>query len=53
MNRVINTPSRKIGAKSVEIINNYVNEYGLAYDDVIENVEEIPELKPAAKASVT
>jgi len=52
MKRIINTPSRKIGAKSIEIMDIYMNNFGIGYLDLFENIEEIEELKPLAKKSI-
>jgi len=50
--RIINTPSRKIGAKSLEILSEYRENFGLGYFMVLENVDEIEELRPAAKEAL-
>ncbi len=50
--RVINTPTRWIGAKSAEIIHKYRNDYSISYTQVLENIDEIDELRPAAKSSL-
>ena len=52
MKRIINVPTRKIGAKSIEILDNYKEAYNLSYPQILENAEEVEELKPAAKASL-
>jgi len=50
--RIINTPTRKIWAKSIETLDNYRENFGLNYFQIIENAEEIEELKPAAKKAI-
>ncbi|MDQ7022286.1 MAG: 3'-5' exonuclease [Candidatus Gracilibacteria bacterium] len=50
--RIINTPTRKIGAKSIETLDTYRENFGLNYFQIIENAEEIEELKPAAKKAI-
>jgi len=52
MKRVINTPTRKIGAKSIETIDNYKEDFWLSYPQIIENIEEIDEIKPATKKAI-
>ncbi len=52
MKRIINTPSRKIWAKSIEIIDNYKESFWLSYPQIIENIDEVVEIKPAAKKSI-
>jgi len=52
MKRVINTPTRKIWAKSIEIIDNYKDNFWLTYPQIIENIDEVEELKPWAKKAI-
>lgn len=52
MKRIINTPTRKIWAKSIEIIDNYRESFWLTYPQIIENIEEVEELKPGAKNAI-
>jgi DNA helicase-2/ATP-dependent DNA helicase PcrA len=52
MKRIINTPTRKIGAKSIETLDNYKENFGLTYPQIIENIEEVEEIKPAAKKAI-
>ena len=52
MKRVINTPPRKIGAKSIATLDNYRESFGLGYKDVIHNVDEIEELRAGARESI-
>ena len=52
MKRVINTPSRKIWAKSIEILDRYKESFEVNYPSLIENIDEIEELKPAARKSI-
>ncbi|NDK09589.1 UvrD-helicase domain-containing protein [Candidatus Gracilibacteria bacterium] len=51
--RIVNTPTRGVGAKSAEIVHNYRNDYSISYLQVLENIEEIDELRPAAKSSLS
>ena len=50
--RIINTPTRKIWWKSVETLDNYKENFWLNYFQIIENSEEIDDLKPAAKRAI-
>jgi DNA helicase-2/ATP-dependent DNA helicase PcrA len=50
--RIINTPTRKIWAKSIETLDIYRENFGLNYFSIIENAQEIEELKPAAKKAI-
>lgn len=52
MKRIINTPNRKIGAKSIEIMDIYMHNFWIWYLDLFENIDDIEELKPAAKKSI-
>ncbi len=52
MKRIINTPSRKIGAKSIEVMDTYMNNFNIWFLDLFENISELEELKPAAKKSI-
>lgn len=52
MKRVINTPTRKIWARSIEIMDNYRESFWLSYPQIIENVDEVEELKPWAKNAI-
>lgn len=52
MKRIINTPTRKIWAKSIETIDNYKENFWLSYPQILENIEEIDEIKPAAKKAI-
>jgi DNA helicase-2/ATP-dependent DNA helicase PcrA len=53
MKRIINTPTRKIGAKSIEVLDRYKESFEVSYPQLIENIDEVEELKPAARKSVT
>jgi len=44
MKRIINTPTRKIWAKSIEVMDNYKENFGLTYPQIIENIDEVEEL---------
>lgn len=50
--RIINVPGRKIGARSVEILDEYKNNFGLNYIDILENVEDIDDLRGGAKIAL-
>ncbi len=50
--RIINVPSRKVGAKSVQILDNYREQFGINYLQVIDNIEEVEELRSAAKVAL-
>lgn len=52
MKRIINVPTRKIWAKSIETIDNYRESFNLPYLQIIENIDEVDELKPMAKNSI-
>jgi len=52
MKRVINTPTRKIGPKSIEIMDNYRANFWLSYPQIIENIDEIEELNNWAKNAI-
>jgi len=52
MKRIINTPTRKIWAKSIEHLDNYREQFWLNYPTIIANIDEVEELKPAARASL-
>ena len=47
--RVINTPSRKLGAATLQIIKNYSNEYQLSLFEVLEHIDDIGELNATKK----
>ena len=50
--RIINVPTRKIWAKSIEILDNYRENFWIWYFQIISNVDEVEELKPAARLSI-
>ena len=52
LKRIINTPTRKIWAKSVQIIDSYVHNFGFSHMSVFEHIDDVEELKPAAKKSL-
>ncbi len=52
MKRIINTPTRKIWAKSIETLDNYKENFWLTYTQIIENIDEVEEIKPAAKKAI-
>ena len=49
--RIINTPSRKIGTKSLELITALRNDFWVSYFQVLEDVDDIEELRPQARES--
>ena len=52
MKRIINTPTRKIWPKSIEILDNYRENFWLSYPQIIENIDEVEELKAWAKNAI-
>ncbi|NUJ97861.1 UvrD-helicase domain-containing protein [Candidatus Gracilibacteria bacterium] len=52
MKRIINVPVRKIGARSLEVLDEYKNNYDLSYLQILENIEDVEDLKGAAKISL-
>ncbi|MDD3794027.1 MAG: 3'-5' exonuclease [Candidatus Gracilibacteria bacterium] len=52
MKRIINTPTRKIGAKSIEVLDHYKENFGLTYPQIIENIDEVEELNNGAKSAI-
>jgi len=52
MKRIINTPTRKIWPKSIEVMDNYRENFGLSYPQIIENIEEVEELNNWAKNAI-
>ena len=52
LKRIINTPTRKIWAKSIEVLDNYRENFWLDYFQIIENIDEIEELRAAAKTAL-
>ncbi|MDD3302070.1 MAG: UvrD-helicase domain-containing protein [Candidatus Gracilibacteria bacterium] len=50
--RIINTPSRKIGSRTLEVLDIYKNNFALPYFQIIENADEIDDLNSGAKRSV-
>jgi len=49
--RIINTPSRKIGAKSLEHITVLRNDFWVSYFQVLEDIDDVEELRPQARES--
>ena len=47
--RIINTPTRGIGAKTIEILTHYKESFGISYFQVLQNVTEIEELRGTAR----
>lgn len=52
LRRIINTPTRKIWAKSIEIIDSYSQTFWFSYFAVLENIWDVDELKTWAKKSI-
>ncbi len=52
LKRIINTPSRKIWDKSIEIIDNAKKDFWLNYLDILQNIDEVDDLWPQAKKSI-
>lgn len=52
LKRIINVPSRKIGAKSIEVLDSYRENFAIGYFDVLENVWEVEDLRPAARLAL-
>lgn len=52
MKRIINTPTRKIWAKSIETMDNYRENFWLTYPQIIENIDEVDELNNWAKNAI-
>jgi len=52
MKRIINTPTRKIWAKSIEILDHYKENFWLTYPQIIENIDEVEELNNWAKSAI-
>jgi len=50
--RIINTPSRKIWSRTLEVLDIYKNNFALPYFQIIENADEIDDLNSWAKRSV-
>lgn len=50
--RIINVPSRKIGAKSIQILDMYREQFWINYLQIIDNIEETEELRNAAKIAL-
>ena len=47
--RIINIPSRKIGASSIEILKNYAQKYNMCFLDVLKNIDMVAELPNTKK----
>lgn len=52
LKRIINVPTRKIWAKTIEIMEIYKNNYSLNFFNIISNIDEIEELNSGAKNAV-
>lgn len=47
--RIVNVPTRKIGAATVDVVKQYSNEYGLSLFEVLQYLPDIAELSAAKK----
>lgn len=52
MKRIINVPTRKIGARSLEVLDEYKSKYDVNYIQIMENIDEVADLNNGAKASL-
>jgi len=52
MKRIINTPSRKIGATTLSKLDFYRANFGVSYLQILENIDEVDELNAGAKKSI-
>ncbi len=52
LKRIINVPTRKIWAKSIEVLDSYRENFWLSYFQIIENVDEVEELRKWAKEAL-
>ena len=52
LKRIINVPARKIWATTQNILFDYSYSFEISAIEVIENIDEVEEIKPAAKASL-
>ena len=50
--RIINTPSRKIWLKTLEIINMYRSNFQVSWIQILENIDEVSELPEWAKRNI-
>lgn len=50
--RIINTPSRKIWSRTLEVLDIYKENFALSYLQILENADEISDLGTAAKKSI-
>lgn len=53
LKRIINIPTRKIWPKSVQTLFDYARNYSISPIDIMDSVDEIPELTPQAKKWIT
>jgi DNA helicase II / ATP-dependent DNA helicase PcrA len=51
--RIINVPGRKIGDTSLWILDSYANTYSLIYPQILENIDEVEELRSGAKSALS
>jgi DNA helicase-2/ATP-dependent DNA helicase PcrA len=49
MKRIINKPTRKIGDRTIEVVDNYREKFDKNYLQVIENIDEVSELNNGTK----
>lgn len=53
LKRIINTPGRKIGPKSLEMLDSYRESFGIWYFEILENIDEVEDIRPAAKIALS
>ncbi len=51
--RIINTPTRKIWGKTLEILDEYREKFSIWYFQALQNIEEIPEIRPQARVALS
>ena len=52
LKRIINVPGRKIGAKSIEVLDVYRTKYAINYIQIMEHIEDVEDLNNGAKQSM-
>ncbi len=50
--RIINVPSRKLGAATIDIVKKYAKNYTMSLFEILEAIDEIPELNDKKKADL-
>ncbi len=51
--RIVNVPARKIGNKTIESLDSYRESFWIGYFEVLDNISELDELRPAAKLALS